>query len=190
MTVFVVAIAKLGGMNGTEHRPQDSSLRVAQATSVVQSKESPSPTAPPLPDIVHETAGIRWHKLGSGFLITFDRELFGHGTDLSGLAQRQLMKLADSLRGQPNLAGVTVVGCTDEKTLRADSPFDDNFSLGLARAAKIVEFLSAQGQLPRAILAATSRGDDPNVRRFEDARIFVKARTAVVKVTFEGRRGK
>ena len=186
---FVVAIAKLGGINGTERRPQDSSSRVAQATSVVRSKESPSPTAPPLPDIVHETAGIRWHKLGSGFLITFDRELFDHGTDLSGLAQRQLMKVADSLRGQPHLAGVTVVGCTDEKTLRADSPFNDNFSLGLARAAKIVEFLSARGQLPGAILAARSSGADPNVRGFEDAQRSVKARTAVMKVMFERRRG-
>ncbi|MDA8118251.1 MAG: hypothetical protein M0000_12880 [Actinomycetota bacterium] len=189
LAAFVVAIAKLGGINGTERRPQVSSSRVAQATSVLQSKESPSPAAPSLPEIGHETVGIRWHKLGSELLITFDRELFEHGTDLSGLAQRQLMAVADSLRGQPHVAGVTVVGCTDEKTLRADSPFDDNFSLGLARAAKIVEFLAARGQLPGAILAASSRGDDPDVRGFEDAKIGVKARTAVLKVTFERRQG-
>lgn len=186
--VFVLAVARLGGIDRAERRVQTSAPPVPGTMAVFNRKEGATPPLQEIPDLADDTPGIHWHKLESGLLVTFDRDLFVHGTDLSDAARPLLMNVADRLRPHSRLITATVLGCTDKKTLRAGSPFEDNFLLGLARAGKIVEILSTQGHLSGIVFAARSKGNAPDVPGFEDAKFNLDARTAVVRVLFERHR--
>jgi flagellar motor protein MotB len=187
--VFILAIAKFSGVEPGSHQRKRSASRVDRTHPVLQPNEAKMAAAPGLPSIVDDMPGIRWHKLESGYLITFDRDLFVHGTDFSDAAQPLLLIVAERLRPHSGAISATVLGCTDAKWLRADSPFADNFSLGLARAVTIVEFLRTPGHLPGAIFTARCQVDPLTVQGFEYAAQSLKRRTAVVKVTFDRQQG-
>lgn len=156
--------------------------RVDQPVSVEQAKSpAGSSGAPPL-ELPAATPGVRWIRVGSSVLVTFDKELFTQGVTLADFAASSLLGVAEHLSPYAGKVSVTVLGCTDARKVRAESPFRDNFSLGLARAEAIIRLFRTEGQLAGTFFTAGSGTDSIPRGELFDASLNVAARTAVLRV--------
>lgn len=98
---------------------------------------------------------------GPRVVVSFGGDLFASGSDvLLRRGRRQLEMMAGRFPGGSTPLRVEVRGLTDARRLRTGAPWADNWSLGLARAARAAGVLRAAASGPLA-LSIQSDGDSP-----------------------------
>jgi flagellar motor protein MotB len=69
-----------------------------------------------------------------------------------------LTRVAEFLKANAPDFWVIIEGQTDSKAVRANSPFRDNYTLGLRRAVAATEVMRSETQFPNDRLLASSAG--------------------------------
>ena len=108
--------------------------------------------------VVVQLPGVSTREIGDSQLVTFDGGLFDRGSVLKPEAQSLLSALAGQLQNQGNTT-VRIIGHTDNASMRRDSPFRDNFALGLSRAQTVFNYFRQHTSLPAQSLSVASAGD-------------------------------
>jgi len=92
-------------------------------------------------------------------IITFSNGLFIHGAQLKPEAKALLTKFALQLKPYVGKIVLRVEGHTDDLPIMAAEVFRDNVSLGMQRAAAVVEHLRLAGNLPAEMFMVSSIGE-------------------------------
>lgn len=90
--------------------------------------------------------------------ITFQEGIFTSGITVGAPGKAQLTRVAEFLKANAPDFWVIIEGQTDSKAVRANSPFRDNYTLGLRRAVAATEVMRSETQFPNDRLLASSAG--------------------------------
>ncbi len=93
--------------------------------------------------------------------ITFQEGVFSSGITVSDSGKAQLARVAEFLKVNAPDFWVIIEGQTDSKPVRSNSPFRDNYTLGLRRAVAATEVMRSETQFPNDRLLASSSGGLP-----------------------------
>lgn len=93
--------------------------------------------------------------------ITFQEGIFTSGVTVGSAGKAQLTRVAEFLKANAPDFWVIIEGQTDSKAVRANSPFRDNYTLGLRRAVAATEVMRSETQFPNDRLLASSAGGLP-----------------------------
>lgn len=93
--------------------------------------------------------------------ITFQEGVFSSGITVSDSGKGQLARVAEFLKVNAPDFWVIIEGQTDSKPVRSNSPFRDNYTLGLRRAVAATEVMRSETQFPNDRLLASSSGGLP-----------------------------
>lgn len=131
------------------------------AAAAVPAGSSRTPAPARLPGSLRRAVDVRGVGVRGDrreLTITFDRGIFSRSTTISSASRRVLDRLARGLAASPNGLAVDVIGVTDTLPAGSGGPYRDNFSLGMARAAAVAEYLRARTALPYRAYRLSSRG--------------------------------
>jgi outer membrane protein OmpA-like peptidoglycan-associated protein len=127
-----------------------------------QSGAGANANQPPRPakakSVLVQLPGVSTQDIGDSQLLTFDHGLFDRGAVLKPEAQSLLSALAGQLQSHSNTT-VRIIGHTDNSSMRRDSPFADNFDLGMSRAQTVFDYFRQHTSLPAQSLSVASAGD-------------------------------
>ncbi len=139
--------------------PAQQSLPVSTAPSApVVMQQAPEPAEPaPWPEI--RVPGVTSSVADDVCTIVFQDGIFSYLAILRPDARNVLLQVADSLRDSAMAFSLVVEGHTDQQTLSSNSPYSNNYELGMARAKMVVDFFERQGKLPKAFMTPASVGE-------------------------------
>ncbi len=119
----------------------------------------PAPAAPEKPLLVKiDVPGVRCSMEGVEQVILFDAGLFVSAEKMGKEGEIQLSRVGRQIIASKKKVTITVVGCTDNGTIKPNSRFKNNRELGLLRASAAIKVLQAAG-LPAAALKPLSYGE-------------------------------
>lgn len=93
--------------------------------------------------------------------MTFQEGIFTSGVTVGSAGKAQLTRVAEFLKANAPDFWVIIEGQTDSSAVRANSPFRDNYTLGLRRAVAATEVMRSETQFPNDRLLASSAGGLP-----------------------------
>lgn len=170
---FVVGAAMLGRYTlalRTSSKPETRHEGTKAATEEVR---LPKESVEQMPNIELTVPGTSLKTEARQTEVTFNSGLFARGASLKRDASAMLATLAQQLKPYAGKITVQVIGCTDDVPVPKSSTYKDNPSLGLRRAANVIERLRSGG-LPAEMLFAGSGGESfapyPNNSRENRAR--------------------
>jgi flagellar motor protein MotB len=127
--------------------------------------------------------GVQVTTTGNTTTLTFVEPVFSHHTTLAPQAGAVLRQAAAVLAQTERSMVIQVRGHTDDTPMRGGGPYRDNYSLGLARATRVVQFLRYDVGLTNAILSATSQGDMATPYSNDTLSDRLKNRTVTLAIT-------
>lgn len=159
----------------------------------VNQKSQTLPAIPPAEPSHTQPVSAAWPSLnGTGYKVTgddlsrrivFNYGAFSRGTLLSETAQRDLAKIAATLKPDISSFRIEVVGHTDASPVRSTHAFADNHELALARATAAAEYLTGKGGLPEDAVSATAADNTTPPHPGTTPDIQKKNRTVVLNIT-------
>jgi excisionase family DNA binding protein len=90
--------------------------------------------------------------------ITFQSGIFASGVKIDGEGRKRLARVAEFLTANAGDFWVIIEGQTDGTKVRTQSPFRDNYTLGLRRAVAATEVMREDAGFPQERLLASSAG--------------------------------
>lgn len=140
----------------------------AAAQEGAQQPAVPIATAPPvnrglesinrLLPVLFELSGTTITSNNNEIRITFQEGVFTSGVTVSNNGRAQLGRVAEFLKANAPDFWVIIEGQTDSTAVRPNSPFRDNYTLGLRRAVAATEVMRSDAEFPTDRLLASSAG--------------------------------
>ena len=140
----------------------------AAAQEGTQQPAVPIATAPPvnrgleainrLLPVLFELSGTTITSNNNEIRITFQEGVFTAGVTVSNTGRAQLGRVAEFLKANAPDFWLIIEGQTDSIAVRPNSPFRDNYTLGLRRAVAATEVMRADSEFPTDRLLASSAG--------------------------------
>lgn len=135
------------------------------------------------PAIKIDIPGIQQSVEGNTIVLIFEKGLFNGGSDrLRSDALPLLSSLVRQLKAHAGEIFIRVIGHTDNTPLPQWSPYNDNESLGLARAVAVIEHLRASAQLPSRLFIAATAGESLPPYDNDSQENRVRNRTVVIRI--------
>ncbi|CAG7646829.1 hypothetical protein [Actinacidiphila bryophytorum] len=129
---------------------------LASAAAPQPSPVTPSPAAPPPPDI--GGPGRTVSRQGDALVVVFDQGLFGRDARLTAAGAAALDDLGRRLRRAGVSGPLVVTGHTDDRPLPRGAAVTDRITLGFARAQAAAGHLAAAAGIPPAAVGIRSTG--------------------------------
>lgn len=140
----------------------------AAAQEGSQQPAVPIATAPPvnrgldainrLLPVLFEISGTTITSNNNEIRITFQEGVFTSGVTVSNTGRAQLGRIAEFLKANAPDFWLIIEGQTDSIAVRPNSPFRDNYTLGLRRAVAATEVMRSDSEFPTDRLLASSAG--------------------------------
>ncbi len=138
-----------------EQQTQQIILKIDKKLQPLVNINKPTP-----PEIEINVPGIIKRIDGNHVVLIFENGLFDNGANiLKPGAKHVLSLLGRQLRPYISKVLLRIIGHTDDLPLPAGSNYPDNESLGLARAAAVVDELRRTSHLPANMFYATAAGE-------------------------------
>ena len=141
----------------TQEGTQQPAVPIATNPPVSRSLESINRLLPALFNL----SGTTVNSNNNEIRITFQEGVFSSGIIVSDSGKSQLARVAEFLKANAPDFWVIIEGQTDSKPVRSNSPFRDNYTLGLRRAVAATEVMRSETQFPNDRLLASSSGGLP-----------------------------
>jgi excisionase family DNA binding protein len=133
---------------------QQPAVPIATAPPVSRGLESINRLLP----VLFELSGTTISSNNNEIRITFQEGVFTSGVTVSSSGRAQLGRVAEFLKANAPDFWVIIEGQTDSTAVRPNSPFRDNYTLGLRRAVSATEVMRADSEFPTDRLLASSAG--------------------------------
>jgi flagellar motor protein MotB len=114
--------------------------------------------------------------------IVFDEGLFSLRCELKDSAQKQLAILAQLLQERATHKRIVIDGHTDSYALRKDSPYKNNYELGMQRALTVALILEDQYRIEGSRIMVSSMGDSQPPFPGVDRESRLRNRTVVIRL--------
>ena len=150
------------------------------ASSETTPAESPPASLPLL--LLNAIDGCTIHTNGNEARIVFDAGLFSYRCEFTQDAREQIANVAQTLLHNADRCWIVVEGHTDSDPLPPNSPYRDNYTLGLQRALAVAATLVTDCHLPRDAVQATSAGEWAPPCSGNDYETKLRNRTAVLRL--------
>ena len=141
----------------TQEGTQQPAVPIATNPPVSRSLEAINRLLPALFNL----SGATINSNNNEIRITFQEGIFTSGVTVGSAGKAQLTRVAEFLKANAPDFWVIIEGQTDSKAVRANSPFRDNYTLGLRRAVAATEVMRSETQFPNERLLASSAGGLP-----------------------------
>jgi excisionase family DNA binding protein len=141
----------------TQEGTQQPAVPIATNPPVSRSMEAINRLLPALFNL----SGTKVKSDNNEIRITFQEGVFSSGITVSDSGKSQLSRVAEFLKVNAPDFWVIIEGQTDSKPVRSNSPFRDNYTLGLRRAVAATEVMRSETQFPNDRLLASSSGGLP-----------------------------
>jgi flagellar motor protein MotB len=105
-----------------------------------------------------DLSGCSINSSNNEIRIVFQEGIFSSGVNIGSQGRTQLARVAEFLNANAPDFWVIIEGQTDSGKVRAQSPFRDNFTLGLRRAIEATTVMREEGNFPADRLLASSAG--------------------------------
>jgi flagellar motor protein MotB len=138
----------------TQEGTQQPAVPIASNPPVSRSLEAINRLLPALFNL----SGTTINSNNNEIRITFQEGIFTSGVTVGDYGKAQLARVAEFLKANAPDFWVIIEGQTDSKAVRANSPFRDNYTLGLRRAVAATEVMRSETQFPNDRLLASSAG--------------------------------
>ena len=125
---------------------------------------TPMPVDPGLESInrilpaLFDLTGCSINSSNNEIRIVFQDGIFSSGVKIGSQGRDQLARVAEFLNANAPDFWVIIEGQTDSEKVRPQSPFRDNFTLGLRRAIEATTVMREDGNFPAERLLASSAG--------------------------------
>jgi flagellar motor protein MotB len=172
--------------------PQQAPLSAAAALEGTQQPAIPIATNPPvsrsleainrLLPALFNLSGTTVKSDNNEIRITFQEGVFSSGITVSDSGKSQLARVAEFLKVNAPDFWVIIEGQTDSKRVRSNSPFRDNYTLGLRRAVAATEVMRSETQFPNDRLLASSSGGLPPPFPENDPGSASRNRTVILRL--------
>jgi flagellar motor protein MotB len=138
---------------------------------------------PTHPGIEINVPGIKKRIDGNHVVLVFEKGLFKSGTSiLKSEARHTLSLLGNQLRPYIKKISIRITGHTDDLPLRIGGNYPDNESLGLARAAAVIDELRRISYLPANMFYAAAAGESYSPYPNDSQENKAKNRTVVMQI--------
>ncbi|MEN9468386.1 MAG: hypothetical protein RL630_119 [Verrucomicrobiota bacterium] len=172
--------------------PQQAPQAPAAAQEGTQQPAVPIATNPPvsrsleainrLLPALFNLSGTTVNSNNNEIRITFQEGVFSSGISVSDSGKAQLSRVAEFLKVNAPDFWVIIEGQTDSKPVRSNSPFRDNYTLGLRRAVAATEVMRTETQFPNDRLLASSSGGLPPPFPEDQAGSAARNRTVILRL--------
>jgi excisionase family DNA binding protein len=172
--------------------PQQAPQAAAGAQEGTQQPALPIATNPPvsrnieainrLLPALFNLSGTTFTSNNNEIRITFQEGVFSSGITVSNTGKSQLSRVAEFLKINAPDFWVIIEGQTDSKPVRSNSPFRDNYTLGLRRAVAATEVMRSETQFPNDRLLASSSGGLPPPFPEDDSGSAARNRTVILRL--------
>ncbi|MFZ9919533.1 MAG: helix-turn-helix domain-containing protein [Terrimicrobiaceae bacterium] len=172
--------------------PQQAPQAAAAAKEGTQQPAVPIATNPPvsrsleainrLLPALFNLSGTTVNSNNNEIRITFQEGVFSSGITVSESGKSQLSRVAEFLKVNAPDFWVIIEGQTDSKPVRSNSPFRDNYTLGLRRAVAATEVMRSETQFPNDRLLASSSGGLPPPFPENDPGSASRNRTVILRL--------
>lgn len=172
--------------------PQQAPQAAAAAKEGTQQPAVPIATNPPvsrsleainrLLPALFNLSGTTVNSNNNEIRITFQEGVFSSGITVSDSGKAQLARVAEFLKVNAPDFWVIIEGQTDSKPVRSNSPFRDNYTLGLRRAVAATEVMRSETQFPNDRLLASSSGGLPPPFPEKEAGSASRNRTVILRL--------
>jgi flagellar motor protein MotB len=161
-----------------EQQVQHIILKIDERLQTLVNANKPTP-----PEIDINVPGVIKGADGNSIVLTFEKGLFLGGTSiLKPEAKHVLSLLGQQLRTYINKISIRIIGHTDDLLLPDGSNYPDNDSLGLARAAAVIDELRTTSHLPVDMFYAAAAGESYSPYPNDTRENRGKNRTVVIKI--------
>lgn len=120
---------------------------------------------------------------GRSTRIAFREPLFAYRTEFRSGSQDALQDLGLKVSSLPKSWEVLVEGHTDALLPSVDSPFRDNYTLGLARAAAVARFLVTEAGVSSSVLKVSASGASRDPSSPDTVRVSPADRTVEIVIS-------
>jgi flagellar motor protein MotB len=103
-------------------------------------------------------SGCTINSTNNEIRITFQEGIFSSGLKIEGPARERLARIAELLSTNAPDFWLIIEGQTDGSVVRKQSPYRDNYTLGLRRAVEANEVMRNDGKFPADRLLSSSAG--------------------------------
>jgi flagellar motor protein MotB len=162
----------------TQEGTQQPAVPIATTPPVSRSLEAINRLLPALFNI----SGTTVNSNNNEIRITFQEGVFSSGISVSDSGKAQLSRVAEFLKVNAPDFWVIIEGQTDSKPVRSNSPFRDNYTLGLRRAVAATEVMRSETQFPNDRLLASSSGGLPPPFPEDQAGSAARNRTVILRL--------
>jgi flagellar motor protein MotB len=161
-----------------EQQTQQIILKIDEKLQPLVNVSKPTP-----PEIEINVPGILKRIDGNHVVLTFEFGLFYSGTNiLKPEAKHILSLLGHQLRFYMNKLSIRIIGHTDDLPLPGGSNYQDNESLGLARAVAVIDELRTASRLPTNMFYAAAAGESYSPYPNDSQENRVKNRTVEMQI--------
>jgi len=162
----------------TQEGTQQPAVPIASNPPVSRSLEAINRLLPALFNL----SGTTINSNNNEIRITFQEGIFTSGVTVGDYGKAQLARVAEFLKANAPDFWVIIEGQTDSKAVRANSPFRDNYTLGLRRAVAATEVMRSETQFPNDRLLASSAGGLPPPFPENEAGSAARNRTVILRL--------
>jgi excisionase family DNA binding protein len=162
----------------TQEGTQQPAVPIATTPPVSRSLEAINRLLPALFNLSGSTVNSNNNEIR----ITFQEGVFSSGITVSDSGKAQLSRVAEFLKVNAPDFWVIIEGQTDSKPVRSNSPFRDNYTLGLRRAVAATEVMRSEAQFPNDRLLASSSGGLPPPFPEDQAGSAARNRTVILRL--------
>jgi type VI secretion system protein ImpK len=176
LVICIVAAIFAVQRHTSTRRASEVASSIAHHSSSAESPPAGDTWKPP--DI--QDPGIVTEKTPNQVSVNFRNGIFQHGITLRPDAKKEIVGLARQLRPYADSISITVVGCTDDLPVRANSQYRGNVALRLARANAVFLLLTKTAGLPETSLSIQSSPFTPYPNDSPDNQ--ARNRTVILRV--------
>lgn len=162
----------------TQEGTQQPAVPIATAPPVSRSLEAINRLLPALFNL----SGATVNSNNNEIRITFQEGVFSSGISVNDFGKAQLSRVAEFLKVNAPDFWVIIEGQTDSKPVRSNSPFRDNYTLGLRRAVAATEVMRSEAQFPNDRLLASSSGGLPPPFPEDQSGSAARNRTVILRL--------
>ena len=162
----------------TQEGTQQPAVPIATAPPVNRSLEAINRLLPALFNL----SGATVNSNNNEIRITFQEGVFSSGISVNDFGKAQLSRVAEFLKVNAPDFWVIIEGQTDSKPVRSNSPFRDNYTLGLRRAVAATEVMRSEAQFPNDRLLASSSGGLPPPFPEDQSGSAARNRTVILRL--------
>jgi flagellar motor protein MotB len=129
-----------------------------------------------------DNSGLSATQSPSELRIVFNQGVFANKCELTADGQRLARVVAEKIKQSGERFFIIIEGHTDNLPIYNDSPYKDNFHLGLCRAETILSIFHSEHGLPKSMLLGVSAGEKAPLYPNDSEETRHKNRTVSIRI--------